>query len=147
MTTLFFGMTLYAQEPGNNLRKTLAQLKQSFPNVFYLQNEKGYNVYKSDGDDRDFTCFYLNNDRVVGEYTYIFSYNTLFIRDLYYSLLNRFASYGGKHWKTTSGYDITYFRYSYFTVKVANYGDQLQLYYELNGLNIEISPLVERHLR
>lgn len=140
---------LYAQEPGNNLRKTISQIRQEFPNLKYNRNDKGYDMYNSAAEDRDFTSFYFKNGILVGEYTYIFDYSgSSYIHDLYHSLINTFAKYGGKHYRTTSsGYDITYFRYSYFTVKFANYGNQLQIYYELNGLNIEISSLVERHLR
>lgn len=140
---------LFAQEPGNNLRKTISQIQQDFPNLKYNRVDKGYSIYNSAAEDRDFTSFYFKNGVLVGEYTYIFDYSgSSYINDLYYSLIKNFAKYGGKHYRTTnSGYDITYFRYSYFTVKFANYGNQLQIYYELNGLNIELSPLIERHLR
>lgn len=139
---------LYAQEPGNNLRKTISQIQQAFPNLKYNRDDKGYSVYTSNAEGRDFTSFYFKNGVLVGEYTYIFDYSgSSFIKDTYYSLIKNFAKYGGRHYRTTnSGYDITYFRYSYFTVKFANYGNQLQIYYELNGLNINISPLINRHL-
>lgn len=59
---LVFNYTVFAQEPGNNLRKTLEHIQQRFPNTFYLREDKrGYNVYKSNGEDRDFTCFYFKN--------------------------------------------------------------------------------------
>lgn len=137
----------YAQsEPGNNLGKSLAQIQQSFPNLKYLHDEKGYQVYKSDSDDEDFTCFYFSKGRVVGEYTYIFDYSESgFIRDLYNSLLNKFSQYGGRRKRNTnSGYDITFFYYPNFIVKVANYRTQLQLYYEKNGLTININALQAR---
>jgi hypothetical protein len=138
----------YAQEPGNNLRKTISQIKQDFPNLKYNRDDKGYNI-NSAAEDRDFTSFYFKNGVLVGEYTYIFDYSrSSYINDLYSSMINNFSKYGGKHYRTTnSGSDVTYFRYSYFTIKLANYGTQLQLYYELNDLNIEISPLVVSHLR
>lgn len=140
---------LWAQEPGNNLRKTISQIRQEFPNLKYNRDDKGYEMYNSAAEGQDFTSFYFKNGILVGEYTYIFDYSgTSYIHDLYYSLINTFAKYGGKHYRTTnSGYDITYFRYSYFTVKFANYGTQLQIYYELNGLNINLSPLIVHHLR
>ena len=147
--SLSLSVVLFAQKPGSNLHKTLAQIQQQFPNLQYGREKNGYLLYKSPGEGSDITWFYFSSGRVVGEYTYIFDYSDSgYITDLYKSLLNSFSKYGGKHWRTTSSsYDITYFRYSYFTIKVANYGDQLQLYYELNDLNIEISPLVVRHLR
>ena len=139
-------ITFFAQGPGNNLRKSLAQIQQSFPNLKYFQNEKGYQVYKSASEDEDFTCFYFSNGRVVGEYTYIFDYSgSGYITDLYNSLLNKFSQYGGRHKRNTnSGYDITFFYYPDFIVKIANYRTQLQLYYELNGLYINISALQAR---
>ena len=147
--SILFVSALYAQEPGNNLRKTISQIQQEFPNLKYNRDDKGYNIYNSAGEDRDFTSFYFKNGILVGEYTYIFDYSgSPYINDLYFSLINKFAKYGGRHYRTkNSGYDITYFKYSYFTVKFANYGNQLQIYYELNGLNIEIWPSIERHLR
>lgn len=149
LLSILMCMSLFAQEPGNNLRKTIAQIQQGFPNLKFNRNDRGYQIYNSASEGKDFTSFYFSNGRLVGEYSYFFDYtDSGYITDLYHSLLNGFAKYGGKHWRTTnSSYDITYFRYSYFTVKVANYGTQLQLYYELNSLNIEISPLIERHLR
>lgn len=138
-----------AQEPGSNLHKTISQIQQEFPNLKYNRDDKEYKVYNSDAEGEDFTSFYFKNGVLVGEYTYIFDYNgSAFINNLYYSLINTFAKNRGKHYRTTSSdYDITYFRYSYFTVKFANYGTQLQIFYELNGLNINLSPLIERHLR
>lgn len=66
---------LYAQEPGNNLRKTISQIRQEFPNLKYNRNDKGYDMYNSAAEDRDFTSFYFKNGILVGEYTYIFDYS------------------------------------------------------------------------
>ena len=145
--SLFISMSLFAQEPGNNLRKSLAQIQQSFPDLKYLHEDKGYKVYKSSGEDEDFTTFYFNNNGLlVGEYTYIFDYSgSGYITDLYNSLLNRFAKYGVKHKRSTSpSYDVTFFYFSNFIVKFANYHTQLQMYYELNGLHININALQAR---
>ena len=80
---------LYAQEPGNNLRKTISQIRQEFPNLKYNRNDKGYDMYNSAAEDRDFTSFYFKNGILVGEYTYIFDYSgSSYIHDLYHSLIN-----------------------------------------------------------
>ena len=108
--------------------------------------DKGYNVYLSAGDDEDFTSFYFSDGRLVGEYTYIFDYSgSGYITDLYNSLINSFAKFGSRHKRSTSsGYDITFFYYSDFIVKIANYRTQLQIYYELNGYHININALQAR---
>jgi hypothetical protein len=139
-------MSLFAQSPGNNLGKSLAQIQQDFPNLKPLGDDKGYKVYKSSADGDDFTSFYFSNGRLVGEYTYIFDYSgSGYITDLYNSLLNRFAKYGVKHKRSTSpSYDVTFFYFSNFIVKFANYHTQLQIYYELNGLHININALQAR---
>lgn len=145
--SFFISLSLFAQEPGNNLRKSLAQIQQSFPNLKYLHEDKGYKVYKSSGEDEDFTTFYFNNNGLlVGEYTYIFDYSgSGYITDLYNSLFNRFAKYGVKHKRSTSpSYDVTFFYFSNFIVKFANYHTQLQIYYELNGLHINVNALQAR---
>ena len=36
---------LWAQEPGNNLRKTISQIRQDFPNLKYNRDDKGYEMY------------------------------------------------------------------------------------------------------
>ncbi len=144
--SLILSMSLFAQAPGNNLGKSLAQIQQDFPNLKPLGDDKGYKVYKSSADGDDFTSFYFSNGRLVGEYTYIFDYSgSGYIRDLYNSLFNSFAQKGGKYKRSTnSGYDITFFFFPDFTIKIANYNTQLQLYYEKNGLYIKFNALQAR---
>ncbi len=144
---LFLSIYIYAQrEPGNNLGKSLAQIQQDFPNLKPLGDDEGYKVYKSSADGDDFTSFYFSNGRLVGEYTYIFDYSDSgYIRDLYNSLFNSFANKGGKYKRSTnSGYDVTFFFFSDFTIKIANYNTQLQLYYEKKGLYIKFNALQAR---
>lgn len=148
ISLLFFILTVclssYSQELGNNLHKNLNQIKQSFPNLVYLHKKNGYDVYKSAGEDEDFTCFYFDNGKVVGEYTYIFDYmGSGFINDLYNSLLNSFSKSNAKQKRRRSSTsDVTFFYYSDFIVKIANYrNSQLQLYYEVKGYNIELNAL------
>ncbi len=139
-------LSVNAQEPGNNLGKSIAQIQSSFPNLSYLREEKGYQIYKFNADDDDFTSFYFSNGRLVGEYTYMFDYSgSRFITDLYYSLLKNFAKYNVKRKRNTSSdYDVTFFYFPNFIVKIANYNTQLQIYYELNGLYIKINALQAR---
>lgn len=135
-----------AQEPANNLHKTIAQIQQAFPNLKFSKEDRGYSVYNSSGDDKDFTCFYFSNGRLVGEYTYMFDYSgSTFITDLYQSLLNSFAKYGSrKRRNVSSSYDVTFFYFPDFIVKIANYHTQIQIYYELNGYQININALQAR---
>ena len=37
-------LSVNAQEPGNNLGKSIAQIQSSFPNLRYLREEKGYQI-------------------------------------------------------------------------------------------------------
>lgn len=68
-----------------------------------------------------------------------------FITDLYDSLLKNFAKYDVKRKRNTSSdYDVTFFYFPNFIVKIANYNTQLQIYYELNGLYININALQAR---
>lgn len=136
----------FAQEPGNNLGKSLSQIKQSFPNLVYLHKKSGYDCYKSAGDDDDFTCFTFDNGKVVGEYTYIFDYmSDRYITDLYNSFYKSFSKSNAKQ-KRSRGrtYDATFFYYSDFIIKIANYENQFQLFYELKGYNIEFNALQSR---
>jgi len=144
--SLILSMSLFAQSPGNNLGKSLAQIQQGFPNLKPRGDDKGYKVYKSSAEGDDFTVFYFSNGRLVGEYTYIFDYSgSGYINDLYSSLFNSFAKKGARHKRSTnSGYDITFFFFPDFTIKIANYNTQLQLYYEKNGLYIKFNALQAR---
>lgn len=150
ISLLFFVIAVclncYSQTPGNNLGKSLSQIKQSFPNLVYLHQKNGYDCYKSAGDDDDFTCFTFDNNKLVGEYTYIFDYmSDRYITDLYNSLYKSFSKTNARQKRSRSGtYDITFFYYSDFIVKIANYGNQLQLFYELKGYNIEFNALQTR---
>jgi len=144
--SLILSMSLFAQSPGNNLGKSLAQIQQGFPNLKPQGDDKGYKVYKSSAEGDDFTVFYFSNGRLVGEYTYIFDYSgSGYINDLYSSLFNSFVQKGAKHKRSTnSGYDVTFFFFPDFTIKIANYNTQLQLYYEKNGLYIKFNALQAR---
>ena len=144
--SLILSMSLFAQSPGNNLGKSLAQIQQGFPNLKPQGDDKGYKVYKSSAEGDDFTVFYFSNGRLVGEYTYIFDYSgSGYINELYSSLFNSFAQKGARHKRSTnSGYDVTFFFFPDFTIKIANYNTQLQLYYEKNGLYIKFNALQAR---
>ena len=56
-------------EPGNNLGKTISELRQVFPNARYVRTEAKGDFY-TDGEDpsEGLSCFfYLKNNRVVEE--------------------------------------------------------------------------------
>lgn len=137
----------FAQEPGNNLGKSIAQIKQNFPNLIYSRIDKGYEVYKSKGEDEDFTSFYFSNGRLVSEETFIFddTSNGNYINHLYSSLALKLLNFNGKvKRRRYSDSDITFFYFSDFIIKVANYRNQLQILYELKGYNINITALQAR---
>ena len=144
---LLVTLSSFAQEPGNNLGNSIAQIKQNFPNLVYSRINKGYEVYKSKGEDKDFTSFYFNNGRLVSEETFIFddTSNGNYITHLYSSLILKLSNFNGKvKRRKYSDSDITFFYFSNFIIKVANYGNQLQILYELKGYNINITALQAR---
>lgn len=141
---LAFVYNVFAQEPGNNLGKSITQVKQEFPNLVYSRFDKGYKVFKSKGEDEDFTAFYFDNGKLVSEETFIFDYASsgVYISRLYSSLVSKFSKYNSKHKrKKYSDSDITFFFFSNYIIKIANYGNQLQILYELKGYNINVTSL------
>ena len=59
---LLMPMASNAQEPKNNLGKTLSQLRQDFPNLRYVKARGGLIEYTSDG-----ITFTFKNNKVVAE--------------------------------------------------------------------------------
>ena len=55
-------MVSNAQEPKNNLGKSLGQLRQNFPNLRYVETRDGLTEYTSDG-----VTFTFKNNKVVAE--------------------------------------------------------------------------------
>lgn len=60
--SLFAPVILNAQEPKNNLGKTISQLRQTFPNLRYVETRDGLTEYTSDG-----ITFTFKNNKVVAE--------------------------------------------------------------------------------
>jgi hypothetical protein len=58
----------FAQEPGNNLGKTLSEMKQKFPELRYIKTDQKGDEYE-DGYPQDgiATFFYFNNGKVIEE--------------------------------------------------------------------------------
>ena len=65
---LVASIALFAQEPGNNLGKTLNSMKQQFPELRYIKTDQKGDQYE-DGYPQDgiATFFYFRNNRVVEE--------------------------------------------------------------------------------
>lgn len=60
--SLFAPIILNAQEPKNNLGKTISQLRQTFPNLRYVETRNGMAEYISNG-----ITFTFKNNKVVAE--------------------------------------------------------------------------------
>ena len=68
-TVLFmYFLGAFAQEPGNNLGKTLSEMKQKFPELRYIKTDQKGDEYE-DGYPQDgiATFFYFNNGKVIEE--------------------------------------------------------------------------------
>lgn len=81
-------------EPGNNLGKTICELRQVFPNARYLRTEVNGDFY-TDGEDpsEGLSCFfYLKNNRVIEECMIIQS-NDGFPKMVYDAWINTFSKY------------------------------------------------------
>ena len=61
-------MNLFAQEPGNNLRKSLNEMKQKFPELRYIKTDQKGDEYE-DGypEDGIASFFYFRNGYVIEE--------------------------------------------------------------------------------
>lgn len=83
-----------SNEPGNNLGKTISELRQVFPNARYVRTEAKGDFY-TDGEDpsEGLSCFfYLKNDRVIEECMIIQS-NDGFPKMVYDQWINTFSKY------------------------------------------------------
>lgn len=73
---LFSVCCVYAQEPGNNLGKSLTQMRQEFPELRYIKSdEKGQQYEDGYPEDGIAVFFYFNNNVVVEECMIVQSYN------------------------------------------------------------------------
>lgn len=133
---LCVGLHSFSQEPKNNLRKSVEQLRKDFPDLIKTEDKGNVTSYKSPQAD---VYFKVTNNKVTNEYMYIFDDND-FLYDLYISLCNSFKK--GEDWhriRTGETYHITKFFYSYFVVKISYYyNNHIAISYALDAYDDDV---------
>lgn len=124
---LFLAITTmcFAEEPGTNLGKTLAQIKSEFPDLrFFKETSKGTEYIDGDPSEGIVGFFTFRSNRVVEE-CFIVQSDNGFARDWYNSLVNKFSKHtiGFGH----KGPNEWHWVYSTFTAHII-YGSE-------NGIN------------
>ena len=124
-------------EPGNNLGKTISELRQVFPNARYVRTEAKGDFY-TDGEDpsEGLSCFfYLKNDRVIEECMIIQS-NDGFPKMVYDQWINTFSKYMSV---AAFGDGVNHMCFSTFSMHImffAEYGKNTALLvYQAGGVN------------
>ena len=126
---LFITVTTSAQEPANNLGKSVSELKQSFPDLVRWGGYESEPNYKSPKVN---TLFTIKNNRVAIEFTMIVGEND-YLHDLFSTLVERFRSGSNKVLWSNDKKSISIF-YSYFYVSISYtpYRD-VSIKYQLNS--------------
>lgn len=123
---LFLNISLisFAQEPGNNLLKTIPELREKFPDLI----EWGmYGHYKSPESN---ILFGTKKGVVISEFT-IFEGEDGFLQDLYDSLVQSYSKSARNYIKDKDRNSITYI-YSNFSVSISyTYDKNLSISYDL----------------
>jgi len=140
--SVLFCLGAYAQEPKNNLRKTIVQLRQDFPDLVENGISNGYKRYKSPKAE---VYFNTMDGIVTEESTYIFEDGN-FLQDYYNSLLNSFSkSTDERDRRRGETYDITSFYYSYFRVKISlYYNSHIAIEYCLNEHSTDLHDKIRQ---
>lgn len=115
--SLIVPVILFAQEPGNNLRKSLNEMKQKFPELRYIKTDQKGDEYE-DGypEDGIATFFYFRNGYVIEEAMIIQGTNG-FPYDWYSTQVNAFKSKNNYIRYIPKPGHIT-FIYSYFKIEL-----------------------------
>jgi hypothetical protein len=126
---LFITVTTSAQEPANNLGKSVSELKQSFPDLVRWGGYESEPNYKSPKAN---TLFTIKNNRVAIEFTMIVGEND-YLYDLFSTLVERFKRGSNKVLWSNDKKSISIF-YSYFYVYISYtpYSD-VSIKYQLNS--------------
>jgi hypothetical protein len=126
---LFTTVALFAQEPGNNLRKTIPQLRQSFPDLIVWGYERGgIQNYKSPEAD---ILFETKNGIVIAEFASIEGEDG-YLQGLYQSLLKSFSK-NAKTYRWGGNKNSISFFYSYFHVYISyTPNESVSISYDLN---------------
>lgn len=129
ITSLFITVALPAQEPGNNLRKTVTELRRSFPDLVVWGYERsGIQDYKSPEAN---ILFETKKGIVITEFT-TFEGDNKFLKDLFNALVDSF-SVKAKHYLWCNDRNSISFFYSYFSVYISYHPyESVSITYELN---------------
>lgn len=109
-------VTAQNDEPKNNLRITLSQLKLRFPNLTYCKTDERGDLY-SDGqpkDDAAVIYFHIKRNKVTEE-AMIIQTNDGFPKDWYDKTVNAFLMKGGYIFSDVNENDVK-LTYSYFDI-------------------------------
>ena len=114
-----------AQEPGNNLRKTVQELRLSFPDLVAWGEQNGSQNFKSPEANILFT---VKKGVVCTEFTQ-FQGSDGFLRDFYHALVRQFSKNAKSYLWGNDKISISFF-YSYFRVYISYtpYSDVALLY-------------------
>lgn len=124
---LQFAAVAMAQEPGNNLRKSLSELRASFPDLIAWGYPGEISHYKSPTNN---ILFDVKKDMVISEYTY-FEGPDSYLRDLYSALISSFLQYPNQHFYGDNGKTL-HLVFSYFTIAIFyKPGEDVSIMYEL----------------
>ena len=124
-------------EPGNNLGKTIVELRQVFPKVSYVRTEAKGDFY-TDGEDpsEGVSCFfYLKNNRVVEECMMVQSRDG-FPKMVYDGWINTFSKFMQV---AAFGVGVNHMCFSTFSMHIMFFtehgGNTALLVYQAGGIN------------
>lgn len=110
-------LTLFAQEPGNNLGKSLSLMKKEFPELRYIKTDQKGEQYEDGFPQDGISMFFYFNNNVVIEECMICQSNDGFSLDWFRSLCKEF----NKNWPSnlrTNTLTHKEFEFSYFLVDI-----------------------------
>ena len=122
-------IALFAQEPGNNLRKTIPELRRSFPDLVVWGYERsGIQDYKSPESD---ILFETKSGIVIAEFA-MFEGEDGYLQGLYRAFLNSFSKTAKSYLWGQDKNSISFF-YSYFHIYISYTPyESVTISYELN---------------
>ena len=126
---LIITVSTSAQEPANNLGKSISELRQSFPDLVRwggYDNEPNYKSPKAN------TLFTFKNNQVAIEFTMITGENG-YLYDLFTTLVERFRSGSNKVlWSNDKKRISIFYSYFYVSISYTPYRD-VSIKYQLNS--------------
>ncbi len=126
---LFITFTASAQEPANNLGKSISELRQSFPDLVRWGGYDSEPNYKSPKAN---TLFTFKNNQVAIEFTMITGENG-YLYDLFTTLVERFRSGSNKVlWSNDKKRISIFYSYFYVSISYTAYRD-VSIKYQLNS--------------